>query len=456
MELYWNIAAGTVSCVAIGMTSYLLHWLVKPFLQNKKAAVFAGAVHFAAMMIMYFIPPEINGMVAHAVGVLAAFIVMYALDRRNWEQKIFLCFTIFLLDWISHGIAILLRDGGYGIFNFFQVEQQKEWVQFAVFVFLSVFYVLIRFLCLKLFVYMVNRAYGYKQENMTGKELALMLSTPLSVLAGYCAFQFFSEIYLLDSDQYIWQVHMEFWWIQVIYQLVSFVAIVLSVFTYQKIKSAYKKEREDAVLIEQMDHMKEHIAEVETRYAEIRRLKHDMGNHVVTLENLVLREKPQEAEKYLARLKKELWEVTGEESSGNPVVDVILNESSRRAEERGIHFTADFHFPGEAVMDAFDLSIILNNTINNAIEGCEGSDHPQIRLISYRKKNVYMIECANSFVGEIRLEEESGMPVTSKKDAQEHGYGLISIRNVAQKYYGDIDIRLKNGKFILSIMLMLR
>ena len=116
---------------------------------------------------------------------------------------------------------------------------------------------------------------------------------------------------------------------------------------------------------------------------------------------------------------------------------------------------ADFHYPGDAAMDAFDLSVILNNTINNAIEGCEGSDHPQIQLVSYRKKNAYMIECANSFVGEIYL-EEGGLPITSKKDAQEHGYGLISIRNVAQKYYGDIDIRQKNGKFILSIMLMLR
>lgn len=131
---------------------------------------------------------------------------------------------------------------------------------------------------------MVNRTYKQKQENMTGKELALMLSTPLSVLAGYFAFKFFSDIYLMESNQYIWNDHIEYWWIMVIYQLVSFVAILLSVFTYQKIKSSNKKEREDAVLIEQIDHMKEHITEVETRYEEIRRLKHDMGNHVVTLE----------------------------------------------------------------------------------------------------------------------------------------------------------------------------
>lgn len=455
MELYWNIAAETASCATLGMLSYVLYLLVKPFLQNKRAAVYAGTVHFAVMMILYFIPLEIDGMAAYAAGVLAAFLVMYAMDRRNREQKIFLCFMFYLFHWIAHGAAILIRDAAYAVFQFFQVEQHGEGVQFAVFVFMSAFNVFVRFLFLKLFVFMVNRTYKYKQENMTGKELALMLSTPFSVLAGYFAFKFFSDIYLMESDQYIWNDHIEYWWIKVIYQLVSFVAILLSVFTYQKIKSSHKKEREDAVLIEQMDHMKEHITEVEARYDEIRRLKHDMGNHVVTLENLVLKKQPQEAENYLARLKQELWEISGEESSGNPVVDVILKENRRRAEERGICFVADFHYPREADIDAFDLSILLNNTLNNAIEGCERSNHPQIHLVSYCKKNVYMIECANSFVGEIRLDEESGLPVTTKKDSQEHGYGLISIRNVAQKYYGDIDIRQENGKFILCIMLLL-
>lgn len=276
-----------------------------------------------------------------------------------------------------------------------------------------------------------------------------------TVMAGYFSFTFFSDVYLAGTDQYIWNVHREYWWIKVMYQLISFAAILLSIMVYQKIKSIHKKEKEDAILQEQMENMRGHIAEVEARYLEIRRLKHDMGNHVVMLENLVMKKETQQAENYLASLKGELQEITGGEHSGNPVVDAIFTESRKRAEEKGIHFISAFHYPGGTVVNAFDISVILNNAINNAIEGCEGVRHPHIHLVSYREKNVYMIECRNRFTGEIFLDEESGLPVTSKKDREWHGYGIISIRKVAQKYHGDVDICLENGTFILSVMLML-
>lgn len=47
-----------------------------------------------------------------------------------------------------------------------------------------------------------------------------------------------------------------------------------------------------------------------------------------------------------------------------------------------------------------------------------------------------------------------GLPVTTKKDGG-HGFGLVNIRKVAQRYYGDIDIRQKEGEFVLCVMLML-
>lgn len=453
-EIYWRIVSDAEAIAILGGTSYLFCWLIKPFLREKKRFFLVGVVHFAVMLPLYFRLFEMDSMEAHATGVLAGFVTMYAIDRRNWEQKIFLSFTLYLLDWISHGFSILLRDAVIALFEFIPFERRQE-IEFGLFVIQEIVYIFLRFFILKLLVYMVRRSYSNKQEHMSKRELALMLSTPLSVITGYCAFEFFSDIYLIETEKYIWNVYREYWWIKVIYQLISFVAFLLMIITYQKIKSIHKKEKEEAVLQEQIGNMKGHIAEVETRYVEIRRLKHDMGNHVATLEHLVLKRETQEAENYLARLKGELQEIVGEGGSGNPVVDVILDESRRKAEERGICFISDFHYPGDASISAFDLSVILNNAINNAIEGCEGMEHPQIHLTSYRERNVYMIECRNRFIGEICLDEENGLPLTSKKDRQEHGYGLISIRKVAQKYHGDLDIRLENETFILSVMLML-
>ena len=65
-----------------------------------------------------------------------------------------------------------------------------------------------------------------------------------------------------------------------------------------------------------------------------------------------------------------------------------------------------------------------------------------------------MIEFVNSFTGNMQWDPESGLPVTLKK-AHGHGYGLSNIRRVACKYAGDIAIDIKDGKFCLSVMLMM-
>ncbi len=42
---------------------------------------------------------------AYAIGILAAFIVMYVEDRRNVEQKIFLVVTFFSIRWFAIAMA---------------------------------------------------------------------------------------------------------------------------------------------------------------------------------------------------------------------------------------------------------------------------------------------------------------------------------------------------------------
>ncbi len=52
---------------------------------------------------------------------------------------------------------------------------------------------------------------------------------------------------------------------------------------------------------------------------------------------------------------------------------------------------------------------------------------------------MYIIEIANSFSGELKTDEHSGLPITTK-EGEGHGFGLSSIRHAAQKYLGDIEI----------------
>lgn len=95
-------------------------------------------------------------------------------------------------------------------------------------------------------------------------------------------------------------------------------------------------------MLGQVNDMKKHIGEVEKLYQDIRSLRHDMGNHIQTLEHLAALHNMEDATEYLEHLKKEWNEVSPEIKTGSSVIDVILMEKLREAREKRIHFKSAF------------------------------------------------------------------------------------------------------------------
>ena len=185
-------------------------------------------------------------------------------------------------------------------------------------------------------------------------------------------------------------------------------------------------------------------------------MKHDMTNHILTLERLYAGSEKEQAQEYAKELKAVLSNFAVENiKSGNPITDMILQEWKTEAEKRNIRFESDFHFPTDSDINAFDISVILNNALQNAVENTEGGENTHISVKSYRRNNAYMIEISNRFVGTLQWDAECGLPIPSKSNTDGHGYGLNNVRKVANKYFGDIDIVLKDKKFLLSIMMMM-
>ncbi len=98
--------------------------------------------------------------------------------------------------------------------------------------------------------------------------------------------------------------------------------------------------------------------------------------------------------------------------------------------------------------------MILNNAITNAFEGVKGCKNPYVSVSAHCKKNAYMLEVTNCISKSVEINNETGLPETTKKDKGSHGFGLVNIRKVAQRYLGDIDISQGDGNFTLTVMLM--
>ncbi len=116
--------------------------------------------------------------------------------------------------------------------------------------------------------------------------------------------------------------------------------------------------------------------------------------------------------------------------TGNAVTDVIINDKCRRAEKAEIGFDADFHYEGE--IPVFDLGIIPNNLLDNAIEACEKLEPGNgfICLTLKRKKQFLLLEVENSFDGAVPVQSGGGLASPTTKQSTlpwiitEHGIGL--------------------------------
>lgn len=438
------------------ITAYCYYYLAKQFMKGIKRVWLVGAVYFIIMVFLYYQPYWMDNFSAYAIGALTGFLAMYLLERKNWEQKAFLAVTFFSLRWISLAMENCIDREIYRYCSLSLAEDGSLRRQLELFL-LQIGVDLLLSMGIMLFsVWAIKKLYVYKREGITKKELLLLLIPSLSAVMGYEMLQFYNYIYERDTKNSIFDLYGTYNWLCFFYYAVSFGAILVMTGIFQSMKGKQQEERQKQLLSAQIEGMKDHIQEVDKLYQRIRSLQHDMENHIMTLEGLYKREDYDQAEAYARQLREHRRESGLDIKSGNPVTDVILTEKKREAQEKGIFFQSEFFYPDKTNMNAFDLGIILNNALNNAVEGATGCENPYVHIYSYRKKNAYMVEVRNSFQGELIVEEETQLPVTTKEEKEGHGFGLLNIKETAQKYFGDMEISQKESTVTLSVMLMIK
>ena len=120
--------------------------------------------------------------------------------------------------------------------------------------------------------------------------------------------------------------------------------------------------------------------------------------------------------------------------------------------------TVPFHYPDPGAYDAFDVGIVLQNLLQNALEACgkvvEGERF--IELTGTKKGRFFLIEVKNSFTGEVIFGPD-GLPVTTKQeDVPMHGLGLSNVRREAEKYMGELELKTDRREFSATVLLQER
>ncbi len=153
--------------------------------------------------------------------------------------------------------------------------------------------------------------------------------------------------------------------------------------------------------------MADYMGEIENLYNDLRSQRHDYINHVETIKGLIYNNDIAKAGSYVGDLISTEVNESKRLSISNSLVNSIISYKKRIAEEKNIGFKYDVKIPSKLSIEDIDMTIVLSNALDNAIEACD-------RLEDKRYIDVYMnygmgklkIKISNAFNGELVEDEK--------------------------------------------------
>lgn len=202
---------------------------------------------------------------------------------------------------------------------------------------------------------------------------------------------------------------------------------------------------------EQIKNQLIHYEELYRYQNEIRTFRHDIKNKLLSVSGLLADgqiERAVEAVKGEADFLDEAN--NGIINSGNPAVDAVLQSKLTIAERKGIKLDFSVKLSGEINVDLLELGVIIGNALDNAIEATENIEVSTdktifVSIITMGGRIVVSVE------NPVKAEVDTKRIGTAKPDKINHGYGLKSIKTIAQKYDGDVFVSCEGNIFTTSI-----
>ena len=232
------------------------------------------------------------------------------------------------------------------------------------------------------------------------------------------------------------------------------VAILLVLITAELVR---RKTTENASLSVQSmaaEALLESIQERRDSEESIRSLRHDLKNHVISMQLLLEQGDTTALAAYLNTLRDETAAPVTGFQTGNELLDGLLRRKLSPIKEQNIRIEVSLDFYAGSFMEPFDLCVLMGNILDNAVEACLRMDPMRerfIRLSGGKTANCLLIRLENSYDGENI--PNGGILPTSKTDKRLHGFGLRNVRRVVDHYHGTMTISVEDGCFAISLLL---
>lgn len=217
--------------------------------------------------------------------------------------------------------------------------------------------------------------------------------------------------------------------------LISIVACCYIFVYYQELLERENKikDLETQKKIENID--KTYFEILEKNNEDLKIFTHDIKNHLMHISSL---SESEEVKAYINDLCGTVTAFGSNVISKNKTLDIIINKYSIICESKKIKLNFDTKTENLSFVESTDLTTLLNNLLDNAVEAAENSSERFIDVkISLNEHNMKVLTVINSCDKEPVT--NNGKLVTTKANSSTHGLGIKSVKRTLKNYNGDFE-----------------
>ena len=227
--------------------------------------------------------------------------------------------------------------------------------------------------------------------------------------------------------------------------LVYLLADVALFFALRTSEKNSRMQARNSMLEEQIAFQKDYYAKLSDSYAQVRKMRHDIDDHLYTMRAILEAGRTEDAARYVREVSFQDKAKTRFALCANMVIASYLEKKAEDLEASGITLTAEVILPSDTGISDPDLICAFANILNNAQEACTGADDAWVELRTVCREPYVTISCINPVGGE--KEECRRIPEL------ERGLGLSILKDLASLYDGEIQTEIREGLFRTQLVL---
>jgi sensor histidine kinase regulating citrate/malate metabolism len=222
---------------------------------------------------------------------------------------------------------------------------------------------------------------------------------------------------------------------------------------YDQTIAALEKEMENRMLVQLNNYYEKQFELMKTSINTSRSVRHDMLNHLSMIQILLQKGEYKQLDSHLLALLQKLDKRKEYVTSGNIMIDSILNFKLQDAEYKCIKTQIDINVPETLSIKSFDLTVILGNLLDNAINAVSKLEKEERIIDIHMKysKSILMLQINNRYDGIV--DNKGDKLITSNKDKANHGIGLMNVVHTLEKYHGKLEMEYSKEEFRVTALM---